>query len=63
MESMRGFDIFVRVANRIMKEMSNVLFVVVGIDRVCYGDDLRHLQEKTFREHVIQMERPDLSRF
>lgn len=63
LESMRGFDIFVRVANRIAKEMSNVLFVVVGSDRVCYGNDLQHIQAKTFREHVIQTEQPDLSRF
>lgn len=63
METMRGFDIFMRVANRIAKEMLNVLFVVVGTDRVCYGNDLDHIQTKTFREHVIQTERPDLSRF
>lgn len=63
LESMRGFDIFVRVANRIAKEMSNVLFVVVGSDRVCYGNDLEHIKAKTFRDHVIQTEQPDLSRF
>ncbi len=63
LESMRGFDIFVRVANRIAREMSNVLFVVVGSDRVCYGNDLDHIKTKTFREHVIQTEQPDLSRF
>jgi glycosyltransferase involved in cell wall biosynthesis len=63
LESMRGFDIFVRVANKIAKEMRNVLFVVVGSDRVCYGNDLDHINTKTFREHVIQTERPDLTRF
>jgi glycosyltransferase involved in cell wall biosynthesis len=63
LEAMRGFDIFVRVANRIAKSMSNVLFVVVGSDRVCYGNDLQHIQTKTFREHVIQAEQPDLARF
>ena len=63
LEAMRGFDIFVRVANRIAKEMPNVLFVVVGSDRVCYGNDLDHVKTKTFREHVLQTEQPDLSRF
>jgi glycosyltransferase involved in cell wall biosynthesis len=43
--------------------MRNVLFVVVGSDRVCYGNDLDHIKTKTFREHVIQMEQPDLTRF
>ncbi len=63
LESMRGFDIFVRVANRIAAAMPNVLFIVVGSDRVCYGNDLRHIKAKTFREHVLQVEKPDLSRF
>ena len=63
LEAMRGFDIFVRVANRIAAEMPNVLFVVVGSDRICYGNDLSHIQTKTFREHVLQAERPDLGRF
>ena len=63
LEAMRGFDIFVRVANRIAAAMPNVLFVVVGADRVHYGNDLRHIKTKTFREHVLQTERPDLRRF
>lgn len=63
LESMRGFDIFVRVAKQIVKEVSNVLFVVVGSDRVCYGNDFDHIRTKTFREHVIQTEQPDLSQF
>jgi glycosyltransferase involved in cell wall biosynthesis len=63
LESMRGFDIFVRVANRIAAEMPNVLFVVVGSDEVHYGDDLRRIRAKTFREHVLLTEKPDLSRF
>jgi glycosyltransferase involved in cell wall biosynthesis len=63
LESMRGFDIFVRVANRIAAEMPNVLFAVVGSDRVHYGNDLTRVKTKTFREHVLLTERPDLSRF
>ena len=63
LEAMRGFDIFMRVANRIAAEMPNALFVVVGSDRICYGNDLSHIQTKTFREHVLQAERPDLRRF
>ena len=63
LEAMRGFYIFVRVANKIAKEMSNVIFVVVGSDRVCYGNDLEHIKTKTFREHMLQTEQPDLTRF
>ena len=63
LEAMRGFDIFVRVANRIAAKMPNVLFVVVGSDRVSYGNDANHIKTKTFREHVFETERPDLRRF
>jgi glycosyltransferase involved in cell wall biosynthesis len=63
LEAMRGFDIFVRVANRIAERMKNVVFVVVGTDRVHYGGDMRHIEAQTFREHVIRQERPDLDRF
>jgi len=62
-EAMRGFDIFIRVAKIILASMSNVLFIVVGSDRTCYGNDLRHIKAKTFREHVLRTEKPDLSRF
>lgn len=62
-EAMRGFDIFIRVANRIATAMPNVLFVVVGSDRICYGGDLNYIKTKTFREHVLQKEQPDLRRF
>lgn len=63
LEAMRGFDVFVRVANRIAAEMPNVLFVVAGGDRIHYGNDLHHIKAKTFREHVLATERPDLRRF
>jgi len=53
LESMRGFDIFMRVAKRICEQRSDVIFVVVGSDRVCYGNDLQHIPEKSFREHVL----------
>lgn len=63
LESMRGFDIFMQVAQRIYQQMPNVLFVVVGEDRVAYGGDLRHLEGKTFRQHVLDQHDYDLSKF
>jgi len=63
LEAMRGFDIFVRVANRIAASRPDVLFVVVGSDRIHYGNDARHIRTRTFREHVLRTERPDLGRF
>jgi glycosyltransferase involved in cell wall biosynthesis len=53
----------VRVANRIAAAMPNVLSVVVGSDRTAYGNDLKHIATRSFREHVLATERPDVRRF
>lgn len=63
MESMRGFDIFMRAANIVARRRKDVLFVIAGQDRVCYGGDSRHTQGKTFKEWVLAKEPYDLSRF
>ncbi|HEV8640688.1 MAG TPA: glycosyltransferase [Methylomirabilota bacterium] len=63
LEAMRGFDIFMRVASRIAAAVPNVLFVVVGSDRIHYGNDARHIKTRSFREHVLRAEQPDLRRF
>jgi glycosyltransferase involved in cell wall biosynthesis len=63
MEAMRGFDIFMKVARRIYTQRPDVLFVVVGADRVAYGGDLKHIAESSFREHVLKQEDYDLSKF
>jgi glycosyltransferase involved in cell wall biosynthesis len=63
LESMRGFDIFMKVAKRIYQAMPDVLFVVVGTDRVAYGGDLKYIAEKSFREHILKNDDYDLSKF
>ena len=62
-EAMRGFDVFVRVAVRIAAAMPNVVFAVVGEDRIHYGNDQRFIEGKSFRDHVVAKEQPDLDRF
>lgn len=49
-----------RVAKRIATARPTVLFVAVGADRIAYGNDLRHIQGRSFRAHVLARERPDL---
>ncbi|MBI3461796.1 MAG: glycosyltransferase [Planctomycetes bacterium] len=63
LEAMRGFDIFMKVAKRIYQQMPNVVFVVVGSDRVAYGGDLKYVAEKSFREHVLKSDEYILSKF
>ena len=61
-ESMRGFDIFMRAAKKIYTANPNVVFLIVGSDRVAYGGDMKFIQEKTFREHVLKQDTYDPSR-
>ena len=62
MESMRGFDIFMKVAKRVCALRTDTVFVVVGEDRVAYGGDLRYTNGKTFKQWVLDQDDYDLSR-
>ncbi len=63
-ESMRGFDIFMRSANRIAKMYPDVVFLIVGSDKIVYGGDETYLEgKKTFKEWVLSREQYDLSKF
>lgn len=63
LESLRGFDIFMQVARRIYQQRSDVLFLVIGSDRVAYGGDLKRIAAPTFKEHVLQTGDYDLRFF
>jgi glycosyltransferase involved in cell wall biosynthesis len=62
MEAMRGFDIFMRIAKRLCDQRDDVLFVVVGEDRVAYGGDHRFTDGKTFKQWVLSQDEYDLNR-
>lgn len=62
LEAMRGFDVFMRAAKRIYEAHPDVRIVVVGEDRVAYGGDLRHIEERSFKEHVLSQDDYDLER-
>jgi glycosyltransferase involved in cell wall biosynthesis len=61
-ESMRGFDIFMQVAKRLCDCLPNVLVLVIGQDRVCYGGDDKVTGKKTFKEWVLSRDKYDLTR-
>jgi glycosyltransferase involved in cell wall biosynthesis len=63
MESMRGFDVFMKAAKLLCDRRKDVLFVVVGQDRVCYGGDRKVTGQQSFKEWVLSREDFDLSRF
>jgi glycosyltransferase involved in cell wall biosynthesis len=62
LESIRGFDIFMRAAKRIYTARDDVTIVVVGQNRTAYGGDLRHTGGKPFRDWVLAQDDYDLNR-
>jgi glycosyltransferase involved in cell wall biosynthesis len=62
MESMRGFDIFMRFAKQLGERHPDVQFVVAGQDRVCYGGDESVTGGKSFKNWVLDQDQYDLSR-
>lgn len=62
-ESMRGFDIFMKVAKKVCDARKDVVFVCIGSDRVCYGGDLNRIEENSYRDYVLKQDNYDLSRF
>lgn len=61
-ESIRGFDIFLRASKLISQQFSDVVFIVVGSDRICYGGDDTYTEGKTFKQWALEREQPDLSK-
>lgn len=63
MESMRGFDVFMKAAKKLSDRRKDVIFLIAGQDRVCYGGDERFTGGKTYKEWVLSQDQYDLSRF
>ncbi len=63
LESIRGFDVFMKVADRIARARPDVLFVVVGGEEIHYGWDKLHTGAPSFKQWVLSRGSYDLSRF
>jgi glycosyltransferase involved in cell wall biosynthesis len=63
LESIRGFDIFMKVARRIYQEIPDVLFLIAGEERTNYGHEMHHIKAKSFKEWVLAQDQYDLSKF
>lgn len=61
-ESMRGFDIFMRSAKLILEQYPDVVFIVVGTDRIAYGGDETYTGGKSFKDWVMSKDKYDLSK-
>jgi glycosyltransferase involved in cell wall biosynthesis len=63
MESMRGFDIFMKMAKRLCDRRRDVVFLIAGQDRSCYGGDQKVIGQSSFKNWVLAQDDYDLSRF
>jgi glycosyltransferase involved in cell wall biosynthesis len=61
-ESMRGFDIFIKAAKRIVQERSDVIILIAGTDRIAYGGDEQYTGGKSFKEWIMSQDSYDLER-
>jgi len=62
MESMRGFDIFMKLAKRLMDRFPNLVVLIAGQDRAAYGNDERITGQKSFKDWTLAQADFDLTR-
>lgn len=63
-ESMRGFDIFMKAAKKIYSQYPDVLFFIVGSDRIAYGGDEQYIApHKSFKAWTLAQDQYDLDKF
>ncbi len=63
LESVRGFDIFMKAAKRIEKELPDVVFLIAGQERTNYGHELHHIGNTTFKKWVLAQDNYDPAKF
>src|SRR5579884_617321 len=66
LESIRGFDVFMKVAKRIYQEVPDVVFLIAGEERTNYGHEMHHIGKqgfKNFKEWVLAQDSYELDRF
>jgi glycosyltransferase involved in cell wall biosynthesis len=63
LESVRGFDIFMKAAKKIAQQVPDVLFLVAGDERTNYGHELHHIGEQSFKQWVLSQDEYDLGKF
>ncbi|HEY7117885.1 MAG TPA: glycosyltransferase [Tepidisphaeraceae bacterium] len=63
-ESMRGFDVFMKAAKKIYTRYPDVLFFIVGTDRIAYGGDESYIApHKSFKDWTLAQDQYDMGKF
>jgi glycosyltransferase involved in cell wall biosynthesis len=63
LESMRGFDLFLRMGRLMLRQRSDLLFLVAGSDESYYGWDSAATGMRSFKEWLLKQGDYDLGRF
>jgi glycosyltransferase involved in cell wall biosynthesis len=63
LESVRGFDVFMKAAKKIAQQVPDVLFLIAGEERTNYGHELHHIGQQSFKQWVLSQDDYDLSKF
>lgn len=61
-EKMRGFDVFLQIAQRICETRKDVVFLCIGSDRVCYGAEEPTKGQPSYREQLLARQPYDRER-
>ena len=54
LESVRGFDVFFRMAKAVHRVRPDVRFLVLGDEATLYGNETAYLGGKSFKQHVVE---------
>ncbi len=63
LESVRGFDIFMKAAKIIAQEVPDALFLIAGAERTIYGHEPFHIGQQSFKQWVLSQDQYPLERF
>jgi glycosyltransferase involved in cell wall biosynthesis len=63
LESIRGFDIFMKAARIIERQVPNTLFLIAGTERTNYGHELHHIGNQSFKQWVLAQDTYDPARY
>lgn len=63
LESIRGFDVFMKAAKKIAREIDDAVFLIAGEERTNYGHELHHIGEQSFKQWVLSQDNYDPGKF
>lgn len=63
LDSVHGFDIFMKAAKLIYEEVPNVVFFIVGAEHGGQGHELDHIGGQSFKAHVLSQDSYEMERF